>query len=195
MRLLKFSNAHQGPERLQTERLMLRRPQVEDFEAWAQLRGESAAFLQPFEPSWASNELARSAWRFRMRRMEAEIKSGRALPYFLFLRNAPDVLVGGLTISNIRRRIAESGSLGYWMGQRYANKGYMSEAVNAASERAFSNHGLHRIEAATILTNDASRAVLLKCGYRHEGVARAYLRIAGQWQDHDLYARLAEDRA
>lgn len=195
MRLLKFSSTYQGPESLRTARLVMRQPQLDDFEAWAQLRGESAEFLQPFEPSWATNELARSSWRFRMRRMEAEIKSGRALPYFLFLRDKPQVLIGGLTISNIRRRIAESGSLGYWMGERFANKGYMSEAVKAATASAFENHGLHRIEAATILTNDASRAVLLKCGYRHEGVARAYLRIAGQWQDHDLYACLAEDKA
>lgn len=194
MRLLKFTQAHQGPQWLETQRLVLRQPRADDFEAWAQLRGESADFLQPFEPSWTPNELSRSSWRFRMRRMEAEVASGRALPWFLFLRDEPDILVGGLTISNIRRRVAQAGSLGYWMGARYAAKGFMSEAVNAAAICAFKDHDLHRIEAATVPENEASRTVLERCGFHHEGVARSYLRIAGNWRDHHLYARLAGDR-
>ena len=99
-----------------------------------------------------------------------------------------------MTVSNIRRGVSQSATIGYWMGECHAGNGYMSAAVEAVCNRLFRDNGLHRVEAATLPTNMRSVALLERCGFRLEGCARDYLKIAGRWQDHLLFARLALDR-
>ncbi|MEP1206649.1 MAG: GNAT family protein [Rhizobiaceae bacterium] len=194
MRLLNFASRYPEPARLITKRTILQRPQPQDYTAWAKLRRDSADFLRPFEPAWTADELTRSAFRARLRRQEADIASGRGLPWFIFDRKNPEILFGGLTVSNIRRGVAETGSLGYWMGREFAHQGYMKEAVLAVCDDVFNIHHLHRIEAATVLENEQSQGLLRRCGFQQEGIARRYLRINGEWRDHILFARLAEDQ-
>ncbi|MGI9355643.1 MAG: GNAT family N-acetyltransferase [Rhizobiaceae bacterium] len=194
MRLLKFARPHPAPAQLFTERLMLRRPDPSDFEEWAALRARSADFLKPFEPVWTADELSRSAYRLRLRRQEAEINAGRGLPWFLFSLGT-GTLLGGLTLSNIRHGVAETATLGYWMGEEFAGRGYMREAVDTICENAFNAHKLHRVEAATVVENERSQRLLLRCGFRQEGIARGYLKICGTWRDHLLFARLASDKS
>src|SRR3546814_1979218 len=76
--------------------------------------------------------------------------------------------MGGVTISNVRRGVAQAASIGYWIGERYARQGLMSEAVSAVVEFAFEELALHRVEAACLPTNDASRRLLLEVGFRSE---------------------------
>ena len=102
-------------------------------------------------------------------------------------------LIGGLNISNVRRGVAQAASLGYWMGAPYAGRGLMTDAVRAALHFAFSTLRLNRLEAACLPTNAASQRVLEKAGFTREGRARRYLKINGQWQDHDLFALLQDD--
>jgi [ribosomal protein S5]-alanine N-acetyltransferase len=99
-------------------------------------------------------------------------------------------MLGGVTLSNLRRGVAQSASLGYWIGESYKRQGYMTESLAAALNLAFVRLGLHRVEAACLPDNKASRALLLKCGFEEEGYAREYLRINGRWQDHLLFAIL-----
>ena len=101
--------------------------------------------------------------------------------------------MGGVTLSNVRRGVAQAASVGYWIGERFARQGYMTEAVLAVVEFAFEELGLHRVEAACLPENDASRSLLLKVGFRQEGYARQYLRINGKWQDHLLFEMLRDD--
>ena len=96
-------------------------------------------------------------------------------------------------MSNLQRGVAMSCSLGYWIGQPHARQGYMSEALRRLLPFVFETLGLHRIEAACLPTNVASRGLLQKIGFREEGYARGYLRINGAWHDHVLFALLAED--
>ena len=63
----------------------------------------------------------------------------------------------------------------------------MTAAVRTVIDFAFRGLGLHRLEAACVLDNEASRRVLLKTGFEHEGTARAYLKINGAWRDHVLF--------
>ena len=102
-------------------------------------------------------------------------------------------MVGGLTLANIRRGVAQAGSIGYWVGQPFARQGYMTAAVRTLIPFCFGALRLHRLEAACIPTNDASIGLLEKTGFKREGYARGYLCINGAWQDHLLYARLRED--
>jgi len=67
----------------------------------------------------------------------------------------------------------------------------MKQAVATLLPVAFGAIRLHRVEAATMLANIASRRVLEASGFEQEGISRAYLKINGRWEDHILYARLA----
>ena len=84
-------------------------------------------------------------------------------------------------------------TLGYWIGGQFANQGYMTRALKALLPFVFRTLGLHRIEAACLIGNDASRKLLLRAGFREEGLARRYLLINGEWADHLLFALLKEE--
>jgi ribosomal-protein-alanine N-acetyltransferase len=177
------------------ERVTLRVPQASDYEEWAALREASRGFLVPWEPTWPADDLSRPSFRRRLKRYAEDQRNDLAYPYFIF-RNEDQKLVGGLTITNIRRGVAQAGSLGYWMGAAFARQGYMTAAVRGLVPFAFATLKLHRLEAACIPENAASVRLLEKAGFVREGYAREYLCINGMWQDHLLYAqvRRPEDR-
>ena len=171
--------------------LMLRLPRADDFEAWARLREASRTHLEPWEPLWPEDDLTRPAFRRRIRRYASEFAGDQSVPFFIFGERGE--LMGGLTIANIRRGVAQSATIGYWIGSPFTGKGHMTNAVRLACRFGFDQVRLHRIEAACIPENEASRRVLEKAGFRREGYAREYLCIAGRWQDHLLHALLSED--
>jgi len=168
------------------ERVTLRIPSPVDHADWAALRDQSRAYLQPWEPRWPEDDLSRAAFRRRLTIYEREMDAGTAWPFFIH-RNDDDALVGAVTLSNIRRGVAETGTLGYWIGQPFAGEGLATDAVRAICGFAFDTAKLHRVEAACVPTNLASRRVLEKAGFEHEGQARAYLKINGDWADHLLF--------
>ena len=179
--------------RLETERLTLRPPTHSDFRAWVALRVASEDYLVPWEPRWAEDHLSRKAFTNRVYWSQRSINSGTAVPLFLE-RRADGALLGAITLDNIRRGPAQSGTLGYWTGQAYARQGYMEEAILAVLHHAFVRLDLSRIEAACLPENKASRGLLEKCGFKYEGVAQSYLQIDGRWRTHVLYASLRNDR-
>jgi ribosomal-protein-alanine N-acetyltransferase len=174
------------------ETVILRTPQISDHAEWAALREASREFLTPWEPTWPADDLTRAAFRRRIKRYAEDQRSDIAYPFFVF-HKSDNCLVGGLTLANVRRGCAQAGSLGYWMGARFARQGFMTDAVNAVLPFAFGTLRLHRIEAACIPANAASVRLLEKTGFQREGFARKYLCIDGVWQDHLLFARLRED--
>lgn len=169
----------------------LRSPRGSDYAAWADLRFESEDYLRPWEPTWPQDDLTRAAFRRRLSIYQREVEAGNAHPYFIFADQGR-TLVGAITLSNIRRGVADTGTLGYWIGQRFAGKGYGTAAVQALARHAFDALGLHRLEAACVPANDASRRVLEKSGFELEGRARAYLKINGVWADHLLFGRITD---
>jgi ribosomal-protein-alanine N-acetyltransferase len=170
----------------------LRLPQSTDYAAWAALRERSRAFLKPWEPVWPADDLTRTAFRRRIRRYAEDQRNDLAYAFLVF-RTSDEALVGGLTLANIRRGVAQAGSIGYWVGVPFARQGYMSAALRTLIPFGFSTLRLHRLEAACIPTNAASIGLLEKTGFKREGYARQYLCINGTWQDHLLYARLRDD--
>ncbi|HVQ79699.1 MAG: GNAT family protein [Pseudolabrys sp.] len=167
----------------------LRPPHTGDFTEWAILRETSRSFLVPWEPTWPSDDLTRGAFRRRLKRYAEDQRSDLAYAFLIF-RSDDNAMVGGLTIANIRRGVAQAGSVGYWIGAPFARKGYMTAAVRALIPYSFTALRLHRLEAACIPDNAASIRLLEKTGFTREGYARSYLCINGVWQDHLLYARL-----
>jgi len=172
--------------RLEGEGVVLRPPRAADYSDWRELRAASRPFLQPWEPTWPADDLSRAAYRRRLSAYARDREAGQAHPFFVF-RAADEALTGGITLSNIRRGVAQMGSVGYWCGRPYARQGLTLAALKTLSDFAFRTLGLHRLEAACIPENGPSRALLAKAGFVEEGRAQAYLKINGNWRDHVLF--------
>ncbi|MFO0660479.1 MAG: GNAT family protein [Polyangiaceae bacterium] len=96
-------------------------------------------------------------------------------------------------LSDVIRGAAQQATLGYWIAAKYQGQGLTTEAVRLALGFAFDALKLHRVQAATMPINTASRRVLAKVGFREEGLAVRYLQIAGSWADHVMHAITAEE--
>jgi ribosomal-protein-alanine N-acetyltransferase len=170
----------------------LRLPQSGDYAEWAALREASRTFLVPWEPTWPADDLTRGAFRRRLKRYAEDVRNDLAYAFLIF-RSDDNAMIGGLTLANIRRGVAQAGSIGYWIGAPFARKGYMTSAMRVLIPFCFGTLRLHRMEAACIPGNTASIRLLENTGFQREGYARSYLCINGTWQDHLLYARLKDD--
>jgi len=168
----------------------LRPPRPSDYAAWSELRRRSRAFLQPWEPSWPADDLSKAAYRRRLLAYQREMDLGQGYSFLVFRRSDED-LVGGITVSNVRRGVAQMGSIGYWVGEPHARRGYTLAAVRAVIGFSLGRLGLHRIEAACVPENKPSHSLLLRAGFVLEGRASAYLKINGEWRDHLLFGLVA----
>ena len=170
--------------------VVLRPPRATDYLAWRELRAASRGFLQPWEPTWPSDDLTRAAFRRRLAAYARDRELGAAYSFFV-LKGGEEQLTGGITLSNVRRGVAQMGSIGYWCGERFTRQGLTLAAVRAMSDFAFRTLGLHRLEAACIPDNAPSRSLLGKAGFAEEGFAKAYLKINGVWRDHVLFGQVS----
>ncbi len=178
---------------IETEHLTLRLPAHSDFRVWSDLRRNSTDFLTPWEPTWSSDHLTRKAFTNRVYWAQRSNSGGTGVPLFM-IRREDQALIGAITLDTIRRGPSQAGTCGYWVGAAYARQGYMREALSAVVNYAFTDLDLSRVESACLPENEASRAVLEKCGFKYEGVAQSYLQINGRWRNHVLYANLRGDR-
>jgi len=193
VRLLNFSKRNVLQSEMRTNRLLLTRPVADDYKQWKNLREISRDHLQPFEPQWSGDELTRRSFKSRLRQVDSDYTSERGLHWFLKLTTEQHDVVGGISLTNIRRGVAQTGTLGYWIGAPQVGNGYMGEALTSVCDFAFRILKLHRLEAATVFENHRSQRLLVSCNFRKEGTARAYLKINGDWKDHILFARLSTD--
>jgi len=172
--------------------ILLRAPIMSDYPAWAELRSRSRQHLVPFEPAWSADELSRSSFRDRLKRYQRDARDDTGYAFFI-VREADRALVGAISLSNVRRGVTQSASVGYWIGADFTRQGFASRALGAIAAYGFDELRLNRIEAACMPVNTASLGVLARCGFRQEGLVRRYLRINGAWEDHILHALLTED--
>lgn len=178
--------------RLRGRAIYLRPPTPRDHRPWASLRAQSRAFLEPWEPSWPEHDLGRAAFRARLGAYAREMELGEAYAFFIFRRD-DDALLGAIRLFHVRRGVALTGTVGYWLGEPFVRRGHMQDAVETLIRFAFDGLGLHRLEAACMPENHASAALLAKCGFSEEGYAPAYLKINGAWRDHRLFGLVARD--
>ena len=180
--------------RLDGRRVMMRPPTERDWRAYAELRAASRTFLDQWEPTWPSDALTRESFQRRLRRYGSDWREDHGYSFFAF-RSGDGALLGGISLSNLRRGVAQCGTLGYWIGAAHARQGYMTEALALMLGFCFGQLGLHRVEAACLPDNEASQRLLIRCGFREEGYAKQYLKIRGQWHDHAMFALLADEFA
>lgn len=171
----------------------LRAPQRRDYAIWSALREASREHLLPWEPEWPSHANSRSDWRLRIRAWRDNWFDDRGYSFLIF-RTETNQLLGGISLTHVRRGSAQTASLGYWLGHDAMGHGYMLDAVKTLCRWATGPLGLARIEASTLEDNVKSRRVLEQAGFQREGLARSYLEIAGRRRDHVLYGYIAQAR-
>lgn len=149
--------ARADPYRLTGDRVFLRPPERGDYEGWASLRAGSRDFLAPWEPNWPPDALSRASFRGRVARYAEDWRTDQAYNFFIFSHD--ETLIGGIGLSNVRRGVSESASLGYWVGKPFARQGYMTASLPLVVEFGFERLGLHRLEAACLPSNIPSRSL------------------------------------
>ncbi|HBF31697.1 GNAT family protein [Rhizobium sp.] len=101
-------------------------------------------------------------------------------------------VVGVFTLSQIVLGNFRSCYLGYYGMASFAQQGLMTQALNATLAYAFHEVGLNRVEANIQPENRRSIALVQRCGFEKEGFSKRYLKINGEWCDHERWARLAD---
>jgi [ribosomal protein S5]-alanine N-acetyltransferase len=171
--------------------ILLRPLLAGDGEELAAAYSRNRVHLEPWEPL-RSDDFFTAA---RQHRLVAEtrrsVADGRGAAYVL--EDGDHRIVGRVNLSDIVRGAFWSAHLGYWIDGGFAGRGLMRRAVDAVCALAHDDLGLHRVQAATLVHNEASQRVLRATGFTEIGLAPRYLRIAGEWQDHVLFQRIVED--
>ncbi|GIF10535.1 GNAT family N-acetyltransferase [Actinoplanes teichomyceticus] len=160
---------------------------LDDVPALTAVLRASREHLAPWEPS---REESYYTEREQRRIVADTLRAGGSLPHVILDDGA---LAGRVNLNNIVRGPFQSASLGYWVAAGRGGRGLATGAVAAVLRMAFTEYGLHRVEAATLLHNVRSQRVLAKNGFRRIGTAPRYLNIAGAWQDHHLFQIVAEN--
>jgi [ribosomal protein S5]-alanine N-acetyltransferase len=155
----------------------------------ARLQGANRAFLAPWDAIRPDVFYTEPGQRVELQRMIDRQAEGTAEAHAIL--DDDGVLVGVIRLNGITRGAFDSCALGYWVAESANGRGFASGAVAAMLEHAFGPLRLHRVQAETLRHNVRSQRVLARNGFEHIGMAPKYIRIAGEWQDHDLFQRLA----
>ena len=163
----------------------------DDAEELSAVRTREQEFLAPWEPVRPDGfttvagqaEVIASSLRLH--------EEGHSFP--LVILDDDGAIIGSMVLSGIIRGPFLSANLGYWVASSANGRGYATSAARETLALAFGELGLHRVQAATLPHNAASQRVLGKSGFERIGYAPRYLQIAGRWQDHVLFQRIADD--
>jgi ribosomal-protein-alanine N-acetyltransferase len=177
---------------LKGSRHLLRGFRPEDCDELLRLRLENRSFLDPFEPIRTEEFFTGRGQLLEIEQGMKDAAADRAYPFGVFSL-AGGNLIGALRLSSVVRGAWHNANLGYFIGREHNGRGAGTEAVGLALRYAFQNAGLHRVQAAALPENHASIRVLEKYSFRREGHALRYLRIAGRWRDHEIFAITREE--
>ena len=174
-------------------RCSVRDLRADDADELLDLRLRNREFFEPFEPSLPPDHFTRRA------QLDAIVHGNRAWDddreYTFGIALPGGGLVGRIRLSVVVRGPWQNTNMGYYVSHEANGRGICTEAVGLVVGFAFDRLDLHRVQAAVMPRNAPSLRVLEKNGFRREGLAPRYLRINGEWEDHLIFARTAEDAA
>jgi [ribosomal protein S5]-alanine N-acetyltransferase len=165
-------------------RVFIRKPTQADSQELLSLHHRSKEFHFP----WVTPALNESDCQDYIDRCQQEYFEG-----LLICHVANDRIIGVANFSQIFYRSFQNAYLGYYADVDFAGQGLMSEGIRLAIDRAFGVLKLHRIEANIQPENRASLDLVKRLGFTKEGFSRRYLKIDGEWRDHERYALTVED--
>jgi ribosomal-protein-alanine N-acetyltransferase len=181
--------------RLETSRLVLRAPRAVDIAELRSVLSRNADHLRPWSPSPppGANPLGFTELGRSIAKQRRDWKAGTAYVFVALLRQPRESIIGRVALTSVVRGPWQSAQLGYWVDAANGGRGIMSEGVELALAFAFDQLALHRVQAAVMPQNHASRRILAKRGFREEGRAERYLQINGAWEDHLIYGLTEEE--
>ncbi|USP06360.1 ribosomal protein S5-alanine N-acetyltransferase [Vibrio sp. LQ2] len=142
-------------------------------------------YLKPWEPKREEAFFSELGWQQRLIKLSELHKM--ALGFYLLIMDADcDEMLGTISFSNISRFPFYACNVGYSLAEQAQGKQIMTRALKMACDYMFNEQNLHRVMASYMPHNKRSEAVLQRLGFVHEGQAKDYLLIDGQWQDHNL---------
>ena len=162
----------------------LREPSISDAREFV---GRSRASLELHRP-WVFPPTTPEGYRAYVERLEGARYEG----YFV-CRKTDDAIVGAVNLSEIIRGAMDGAFVGYWGFEGFQGKGYMTQGLALVFDRAFDSLGLHRLEINIQPANTASIALARRLGLSKEGFSPKYLKIGGEWRDHERWAIVGED--
>lgn len=145
--------------------------------------------LAPWSPIRTTDYFSTEQIRRRLEIQASAFEAGLAV-HMALLTPDGEQMIGACNFSGIIRGAFQACYLGYHIDEAHQGKGLMQEALEAAIAYMFDTQNLHRIMANYIPGNERSARLLERLGFEREGYAKAYLNIAGRWQDHVLTARV-----
>ncbi|MDQ6754125.1 MAG: GNAT family N-acetyltransferase [Actinomycetota bacterium] len=151
------------------------------------LRG-NRAFLAPWQPRRGEEYFSDEGQREAVRKALEQYDAGSSMP--LVILDKEERVVGTVTIQSIIRGFFQSCSVGYWLAESAQGRGLATTALREATRIAFHELRLHRVQAETLPHNVRSQRVLDRLGFVNYGIAPAYLKLGGSWQDNMLYQLL-----
>jgi ribosomal-protein-alanine N-acetyltransferase len=181
------------PDRLDGEQVAIRAFALADVDELVRLRVRNRAFNTPFEPRRSEGFFTPAGQRAEIVRDRDEWAADRMYAFAILDRDT-DRIHGRVGLANIVRGAWDNATIGYFVDEAVNGRGFATEAVGLALRFAFGPGRLHRVQAAVMPHNLRSARVLAKNGFRREGFAPRYLRLAGSWRDHDLFAITAEEQ-
>jgi RimJ/RimL family protein N-acetyltransferase len=87
----------------------------------------------------------------------------------------------------------EKAELHYWLGKAYWGQGYGTEIARRLVKYTFEDLELNRLEVNHMMRNIRSQRVIEKCGFKFEGILRAYVKRFGEFEDVKFYSQLREE--
>ena len=161
---------------------------VDDVDELTALVAQNLDFLAPWDPHRDPDYPTEPVQRRLISEALGRHADGQSVPLVI---TEGDRIVGRITVNDIVRGPFQSAHLGYWVSEDRTGRGVATAAVAGTSAMAFGTCGLHRLQAATLVHNLGSQRVLQRNGFALIGLAPRYLQIAGRWQDHLLFQRVA----
>jgi ribosomal-protein-alanine N-acetyltransferase len=180
---------------LTTERLVLRAARPGDVPALRYAARKNLEHLRPWtaRPPVGEDLTSLTAVSNDVLRTRKAWKRGEGHTFWMFDSGSDERVLGRVQLSSVVRGAFHNAYLGYWCDAEHQGRGLATEAVRAVIGCAFELLELHRVQAAVMPRNAASLRVVEKLGFRHEGRAERYLRIAGSWEDHEIFAVTREE--
>lgn len=166
-------------------RTRIQSPQATDEKPFLDAMQASVGLHYP----WVSTPRDHSGWLRYMKRLERDNEAG-----FLVKRIGDDALCGVINLNVITYEALCSAYVSYFAVAGQAEKGYMTEGMLQVIRHAFDKLGLHRLEANIQPGNQASVALAQSVGFQYEGFSPRYLKINGEWCDHERWAILSHDQ-
>ncbi len=165
---------------------VLRLLDTDDSAALADAYRRNRAHLSEWEPTRAESFFTAEGQALEVAVQLERAVAAASVPLVLVRADA-SAIVGRFTLAGIVRGPFRSANLGYWVDRALGGRGLATAGVSAVVRMARDELGLHRLQAETLPRNAASQVVLRRNGFEHIGFAPKYLKIAGEWQDHDLF--------